>query len=57
MVSRNLRTFIPTISSPDYSVVERLGISQGEKFIIVRFISWAASHDVSLHGHTPGQRN
>ena len=35
---------------PDYSVVERLGIKAGEKFIIVRFISWAASHDVSLHG-------
>lgn len=35
---------------PDISVVERLGIVRGEKFIIVRFISWAASHDVSLHG-------
>jgi predicted glycosyltransferase len=40
----------PNQFRPDYSVVERLGIGKDEKFIIVRFISWAASHDVSLHG-------
>ena len=40
----------PNNFTPDYSVVERLGIAKDEKFIIVRFISWAASHDVSLHG-------
>jgi predicted glycosyltransferase len=45
----------PNNFHPDYSVVERLGISKGEKFIIVRFISWAASHDTSLHGIQRGK--
>lgn len=45
----------PNNFHPDYAVVERLGITKGEKFIIVRFISWAASHDVSLHGIRRGR--
>jgi hypothetical protein len=45
----------PDNFQPDYSVVERLGISKGETFIIVRFISWAASHDTSLHGIQQGK--
>jgi len=45
----------PNNFQPDYSVVERLGIAKGEKFIIVRFISWAASHDTSLHGIQRGK--
>jgi len=35
---------------PDPYVLDRAGIAKGEKFIIVRFISWGASHDVNLHG-------
>jgi len=34
----------------DPSVLEELGLSPDERFIIVRFISWAASHDVGLRG-------
>ena len=45
----------PNNFHPDYSVVERMGIAKDEKFIIVRFISWAASHDVSLHGIRQGK--
>ena len=45
----------PNNFQPDYSVIERLGISPGEKFIIVRFISWAASHDTRLHGIQRGR--
>ena len=45
----------PNNFQPDYSVIERLGISPGEKFIVVRFISWAASHDTSLHGIQRGR--
>jgi len=45
----------PHFFHPDYSVVERLGISRSEKFIIVRFISWSASHDTSLYGIQRGK--
>ena len=44
----------PNYFRPDPSALERAGISQNEKFIIVRFISWAASHDTSLYGIKPG---
>jgi hypothetical protein len=36
--------------TPDPSVLDELGLRDGERFIIVRFISWAASHDVGLKG-------
>jgi hypothetical protein len=36
--------------TPDPSVLDDLGLSKNERFIIVRFISWAASHDVGLRG-------
>jgi len=35
---------------PDPTVLDDLGISKNEKFIVVRFISWAASHDMNLSG-------
>jgi len=40
----------PHYFKPDPAVLDRAGIEQNEKFIIVRFISWAACHDVNLHG-------
>jgi uncharacterized protein len=40
----------PRYFQPDPNVLIRAGIGHNEKFIIVRFISWAASHDVNLHG-------
>lgn len=40
----------PDIFSPDPSVLDELDLSEGDPFIIVRFISWAASHDVGLKG-------
>jgi uncharacterized protein len=36
--------------TPDPSVLDEIGLSKNERFIIVRFISWAASHDVGLKG-------
>jgi len=45
----------PNYFYADYSVAERLGLGKGEKYIIVRFISWAASHDTGLHGIQPGK--
>jgi uncharacterized protein len=40
----------PARFKPDPSVLEELGITPGERFTVVRFISWGASHDLSLKG-------
>ncbi|MDD3300582.1 MAG: DUF354 domain-containing protein [Bacteroidales bacterium] len=40
----------PTRFSPDESVLEELGVTKGEKFAIVRFVSWNAIHDVGSKG-------
>ena len=40
----------PAYFTPDPHVLEELGLSAGDKFIILRFISWGASHDVGLKG-------
>jgi hypothetical protein len=44
----------PDYFSPDPRVLEELGLVPGEKFIIMRFISWGASHDVGLKGIQKG---
>ena len=44
----------PNYFSPDPEVLEELGLQPGEKFIIMRFISWGASHDTDLHGIPKG---
>ena len=40
----------PKRFTPDPSVLDDLGLAINERFIIVRFISWAASHDIGLKG-------
>jgi predicted glycosyltransferase len=40
----------PNYFKPDASVLDYLGLSKDDKFVIIRFISWSASHDVGLHG-------
>lgn len=40
----------PNYFTPDPSVLDELDISQDETFIVVRFISLAASHDIGLKG-------
>jgi uncharacterized protein len=40
----------PSYFSPDPKVLEELGLVPGDKFIVMRFISWGASHDTDLHG-------
>jgi predicted glycosyltransferase len=40
----------PKQFSPDPTVLEELNLGKNERFIIVRFISWAAAHDLSLKG-------
>jgi len=39
----------PNYFTPDPSVLELLGVEKGEKYVILRFVSWRASHDM---GHT-----
>jgi len=40
----------PNHFTPDPAVLTELGLAEGDPFIIVRFVSWGASHDVGQHG-------
>lgn len=40
----------PNRFKPDPSVLGELGLTEGETFIILRFVSWGASHDMGQHG-------
>lgn len=40
----------PKRFSPDISVLDEVGIKPNEKFVIVRFVSWNASHDIGHKG-------
>ena len=40
----------PNYFSPNPNVLKEHGLRPEEKFIIVRFVSWGASHDVGQHG-------
>lgn len=40
----------PNVFVPDESVIEMLGVKKGEKYAIVRFVAWQASHDIGHSG-------
>jgi predicted glycosyltransferase len=40
----------PDYFTPDLAVLTEIGLTEGDPFIIVRFVSWDASHDVGQHG-------
>jgi uncharacterized protein len=40
----------PNYFKPDPSVLEHLNLTKNEKFAIIRFVSWEASHDVGKKG-------
>lgn len=40
----------PDYFTPNPSVLTELGLNEGDPFIIVRFVSWQANHDVGHHG-------
>ncbi|MFW9873831.1 MAG: DUF354 domain-containing protein [Candidatus Thorarchaeota archaeon] len=42
----------PNYFTPNPAVLDELGLSEDETFIILRFVSWAASHDVGHSGLT-----
>jgi hypothetical protein len=40
----------PNYFKPNPEVLNELGIEDGETFIVLRFVSWGASHDIGHHG-------
>jgi uncharacterized protein len=40
----------PSRFSPDISVLRRIGLTDNEPFVIFRFVSWGASHDIGQSG-------
>jgi uncharacterized protein len=40
----------PNYFTPNPDILKEISIAEGEPFIIVRFVSWQASHDVGQHG-------
>ena len=40
----------PNYFKPNPTVLDEIGLSKGDTFIILRFVSWSASHDVGQHG-------
>ena len=40
----------PARFTPNPAVLTEIGLTEGDPFIIVRFVSWQASHDVGQHG-------
>ena len=40
----------PNRFTPNPAVLAELGLKEGDPFIIVRFVSWQASHDIGQHG-------
>ena len=43
----------PNYFKPDASVLDALGLSKNDKFMIMRFVSWGAIHDVGQYGISP----
>lgn len=40
----------PNYFKPDESVLNEVGLHKNDKFIVIRFVSWDASHDVGQNG-------
>ena len=40
----------PNYFKQDPSILDDLGLSKDDKFIVFRFVSWSASHDIGQHG-------
>jgi len=40
----------PNYFKPDPSVLGELGLTESDKFIIIRFVAWQATHDIGQHG-------
>ena len=42
----------PNYFTPDPSVLDMLGVKKDDKYVILRFVSWGASHDIRQSGLT-----
>lgn len=40
----------PKYFTPDSSVLDEVGVKQGDVFTVVRFVAWAAAHDIGRKG-------
>lgn len=40
----------PNIFKPSKTILKKLGLSKNEKYVIMRFVAWSASHDIGYHG-------
>ncbi|MEA3457728.1 MAG: DUF354 domain-containing protein [Candidatus Thermoplasmatota archaeon] len=40
----------PNYFTPDPAVLDEIGLGEDDTFIILRFVSWTASHDIGQHG-------
>ena len=40
----------PNYYTPDPAVLDLLGVKEGEKYVIMRFVSWKAGHDIGHSG-------
>ncbi len=40
----------PNRFTPDKNVLKELGVEEGEKYVIIRFVAWNASHDLGHKG-------
>lgn len=43
----------PNYFKPDHNILNLLGVEKNEKYIIMRFVSWKASHDIGYKGLSP----
>lgn len=41
---------IPNYFQPDSNVLDKIGVKEGEKYCVLRFVSWDANHDVGQKG-------
>lgn len=46
----------PTYFVPEKDIRKDLKINEGEKYVVVRFVSWDANHDVGQKGFTTGEK-
>jgi hypothetical protein len=41
---------------PDPAILKKLALMVGEKYVLLRFVSWSAVHDINHHGLSSGEK-
>lgn len=47
----------PHYFSPDIAILETMGVSKNDKFILIRFVAWNAYHDINKYGFGDETKN